>query len=442
MSTAAAAMDRAARGGRSVFAGVTEAGLFAGVLVAVLAFGGTEPLWLAGAEMLLLVLALALVWSREVEARRLVPWPAALLLLLVLAQIVPLPAALFSERTLSVDPHATRTLLVVFTTCVAAFAVARFVCADGERRRRFVLVLVLLGAGEAFYGLGQALTDTQEVFGRPKPYGAEDASGTYVNRNHFAGFLGMVLPFALAMAFTASESAGQRPSVWPRRIFWLFVTAILFLAVAFSKSRMGIFACGVAMVLVAILAVAAPHERKRAAVVALALVVTGAALAVGLGVEPAMERFGALDQEYAEKGRGRWEIWRDTARLIAAQPWLGFGLGAFGVAYTAKQTTYLDWFVHHAHNDYLQVAAELGVPGAALLFGTIFAVTVRALRAARRAHRKNDLPVALGAAGGLTAFLLHSLTDFNLYIPANALILSCVLALACSVAHGSEARSA
>jgi O-antigen ligase len=278
-----------------------------------------------------------------------------------------------------------------------------------------------------------------------KPYGAEDASGTYVNRNHFAGFLGLTLPFALGFALTQPRRNAPRgiagDSLLPRRAFWLFVTSVFFLSVVLSKSRMGIVACSGGTLAVAALRAGLGENRKPVVKTIAALMVIAFALSAWVGAGPALDRFGALDREFAQQGRGRWEIWKDTSRLIAERPWLGSGLGTFGVAYTAVQTTFLDRFVHHAHNDYLQVAAELGIPGAVLLFGTLGGVAWRTARILQQPVKESDPAVALGVVGALTAFLLHSLTDFNLYIPANALTLSCVLALGCACSHRQCERS-
>lgn len=408
-----------------------EIGLTAAVAAAVLAFGGTEPMVFAAAQALLLALAAALLLREACEKASGTRWPVgftAALLLWVLARLLPFDWARSSDWRATLE-HA-----LLLAACVAAFFVVRRLADDPARRNRIVLAFLLLGLFEAFYGLAQYLTHSQTVFGYSKPFGAEDASGTYVNRNHFAGFLGMVMPFALGLGFAPLHARRAAPNSMARHraAFWLLVATLMFVAVVFSKSRMGILACLVAAGVTSSLQLLASPRQRRVFAPILALAAASLLLALWIGIEPVAARFGILDQEFAAPGRGRLEIWRDTSQLIAARPWMGAGLGAFPAAYTSVQTAFLDRFVHHAHNDYLQLAAELGVPAATIVFGTMLAVLLRCAWFARSPSSPSGQAVALGASGGLAALLTHSLTDFNLYVPANALTLSCVLALGCS----------
>jgi len=126
-------------------------------------------------------------------------------------------------------------------------------------------------------------------------------------------------------------------------------------------------------------------------------------------------------------------MWRDALPLIKRHPWLGTGLGTFPIAYTSGQTAFLGQFVNHAHNDYLELAADLGIPAALILFASILFILARAIRSFLSGERDFDRIVALGCVGSIVAILLHSFADFNLYIPANALLFSAILGLAVSV---------
>ena len=153
-------------------------------------------------------------------------------------------------------------------------------------------------------------------------------------------------------------------------------------------------------------------------------------IVVWVGTDPVMNRFEILGQEYSQAGQSRISIWRDTLGLIRQHPLLGTGLGTFSVAYTSVQTVFLTQLVDHAHCDYLEVASELGLPGAMLLFGSIFWILARAVRRYRKSEDNFDSAVWLGCIGSIAAILLHSLADFNLYIPANAVVLAVTLGLA------------
>jgi O-antigen ligase len=148
-----------------------------------------------------------------------------------------------------------------------------------------------------------------------------------------------------------------------------------------------------------------------------------------VGSDPVVMRFETLGHEYNETGQNRIAIWRDTLALIRQHPLLGTGLGTFSVAYTSVQSTFLNLLVDHAHCDYLEVVSDLGLPGGILLFASIFWILARAVRRYRRTEDHFEAAVCLGCIGSIAAILVHSLADFNLYIPANALVFTVALAL-------------
>src|SRR5204862_6575388 len=184
--------------------------------------------------------------------------------------------------------------------------------------------------------------------------------------------------------------------------------------------------------IVAILALdgtASMRARTRAAVAALFfLAVIG--LVVWIGSDPVMSRFETLGQEYNFSGQNRISIWRDTLGLIRHHPLLGTGLGSFSTVYPSVQTVFLTLLVEHAHCDYLEVASELGLPGAILVFGSIFWVLAQTAGQYKKTEESFDKAVSLGCIGGLAAIRAqaraHVLRDF----PANALVLAVLLPLA------------
>jgi O-antigen ligase len=143
-----------------------------------------------------------------------------------------------------------------------------------------------------------------------------------------------------------------------------------------------------------------------------------------------MERFEALGEQYGASANNRATIWKDTLRLIDAHPWVGSGLGTFSIAYPGVQTSFDGKLVSHAHNDYLEFASELGIPAALLLFGGIFYLLLQSAWCFRRNENRLDRAVVLGCFGSILSISLHSLTDFNLQIPANALVFAVILGMA------------
>src|SRR5271170_7991727 len=174
-----------------------EGSLIFGIVLAVLAFGGAEPISFAIVQLIFL-LAAALLIVRGVAPADSSSWRAltvpALLIGVVLLQLCPLPASWlprfpsFAASTAdmrwsrwSIEPHATRSQLLILITCLIAFCFARLVSQDRKPKGRLVLFLLGLGTFEAFYGLVQYLSGWQKIFAYAKKYDLEDATGTYIN---------------------------------------------------------------------------------------------------------------------------------------------------------------------------------------------------------------------------------------------------------------------
>ena len=126
----------------------------------------------------------------------------------------------------------------------------------------------------------------------------------------------------------------------------------------------------------------------------------------------------------------RSEIWRDSLHLIAAYKWTGAGLGAYEYGlYRFKVTSPMET-VDFAHNDYLQITAELGFVGAALAAALALWILWRLVSVVLWTRGSRNWELAVGLLGALLAIALHSLVDFNLYIPANALTLAWLTGIA------------
>jgi O-antigen ligase len=445
---------------------MVEASLIIGVALAVLAFGGTDPSSFALVQGLLLGVAALLAtrpenWILTVPARFfLVP---GVLTTVVLVQLCPLPDHVrqrFVERgssvsgarlaCLSLQPYATRTSFLVVLTCFVAFYLTQVIGRDRNRQQRLIVSLVSLGAFEAFYGLAQYLSGWQRIFTYVKKYDLEEATGTYINRNHYAGFLEMILPLALALLFYQYAKLRRnriQPIVGVRKLitraslqrllFWLSISVVLLAALIFSRSRMGIVAAFVSLLVTFGLAAIRRFRGKTGLLLCAAFIGLSICFAVWVGPGTIVARFENVGQEYTLHDQSRLSIWQGAGALIQQHPWLGTGLGTFPIAYTTVQRSFLGMFVNHAHNDYLEISSDLGLPAALVLFVSIFFVLMRAVKTFLFAERDFERFAALGCAGSIVAVLLHTLTDFNLYIPANALLFSIVLGLAMSTPHRS-----
>ncbi|HEY4363721.1 MAG TPA: O-antigen ligase family protein [Bryobacteraceae bacterium] len=359
----------------------------------------------------------------------------------ILLFIVPLPAGLVAEvfpsrwhaaqaadqitgrravnwLGLSLAPAATWERLLDVLPCLAVLAAGREM---GWRWRDRIwlpaIPVIVVAVSESILGLVQ--------FGMMRAAGGDVASatGTYVNRNHFAGLLEMAFPLAVAGAFAA----------WKRRAVWqstglLVAAGCLLGGVVVSLSRMG-FAATIAAAVVVTPILLWPKGFRWSVLVP---VVAVAGLIVLLPTKELKQRFFYMAANEEVNTDIRVAIWRDTVPMIAAHPWTGTGLGAYERGLYAFKTAKPTNTVDFAHNDYLQILAELGIVGIALAAGLAVWILRGPLRIALRHPGARNWELAVGLSGSLLAIGIHSLTDFNLYIPANAMVLAWLAGLAMS----------
>jgi O-antigen ligase len=290
-----------------------------------------------------------------------------------------------------------------------------------ERSWRVAFPLIVVASAESVLGLVQFFTT---------PVGF--AHGTYIHRNHFAALLEMVLPFAVAWPVTrmTRRRSGTDTTKTLRKACLGFTAAALILAaIVYSLSRSGISVALGSLVLMALVVVAS-RGRGRAAL-AIAVVGTVLCLTGLLAPERLVDRFQGSFDSSGRLSDVRVRIWMDTARLIADNPVFGSGLGGFEPALYRYRTAALDSRVDYAHNDYLQALAELGFIGLGIAGVFLAALAAESIRAIRRS---GQMPLALPATAALAAIAAHSLTDFNLHIPANALVAAWVAGIVSGLA--------
>jgi O-antigen ligase len=124
----------------------------------------------------------------------------------------------------------------------------------------------------------------------------------------------------------------------------------------------------------------------------------------------------------------RIEAWRLTLKGIADAPWTGHGAGAYRDSFRAYAHPGLggaDW--DHAHNTYLELAFELGVPATAIFLGALV-IVIHGIRRGLR-HRRRARPALIFALGTAVAGAAHALVDFSLEMPATAALFAIILGL-------------
>jgi O-antigen ligase len=150
---------------------------------------------------------------------------------------------------------------------------------------------------------------------------------------------------------------------------------------------------------------------------------------LALGGEMSINRLIVDSVNTNDPTTGRAHFWTVTLEIIKAHPFLGTGLGAFGVVYTRFDSRNGLFRLEQAHNDYLQVFSDGGIIGATIALAFVGLLFYRGFV---RARSRDDFRrgVALASLGGCFAVLVHSFFDFTLHTTSNALLFLVLAALA------------
>ncbi len=398
-------------------------GLFALLIFAVLAFGAVDE-WStfafeAGAAVLFLVWAGKLLVSRQVKlSKNPLYLPAFLFFGLILAQIVLRRSAYsYITRYEGLQYVAYGIVLLIAAECVR----------DGDTRKIFAMVIVVFGALYAFFALAQELTSNGKIFWIHSPRFGGVIYGSYVNHNHYAGLMEMLVPIPLVLSMGHILKGGKRVLV-------AFCAVLMASTIFLSGSRGGMLAFVLEIVLFAALAFG-KRRSLRAALGSMAVCVCILALLIFVGKGQVLGRLGDLRPGI------RLDITKDSVRMFSKRPVWGWGLGTFPTVYPSYRSFYTNLFVNEAHNDYAQLLVETGLLGFALMMWFLICLYRNGLPTSRRWEFKWDGAVSLAALLGCTGILLHSFVDFNLQIPANAALFYVLCGLAASgpLAELSEA---
>jgi O-antigen ligase len=403
------------------------------IVLSALAYG-TVHYWALGlfnlGGLTIMILWVADAWrlGNLRVSRNLLQLPLIGALLLGIIQILPL-----GQGPLSLDPNSTRLVLVQVATLLIYFSATLVFIDTPHRLHVMVRTIMIFGFCLALFGLTQSFTSPTKVYWI-RELNQSTAFGPFINRHHFAGYMELTIALPLGLLFAG---AVDREKI----ILYLFIAGLMGVALVMTSSRGGIVSL-VAEVLFLVIVTAIwrrPSDRRRARSGRIKLLATrfglAAALLVGLflgvmllGGEFSINRF--IDSVNTDDPTtGRRHFWSVTLEIIKQHPYLGTGLGAFGVIYTKYDSRNGLFRLEQAHNDYLQVLSDGGIILAVLAFAFVAILFWKALS---RARSKDDFRrgVALAALSGCFAVLVHSFFDFTLHTTSNALLFLVLAALA------------
>lgn len=396
--------QRAAQAGSALLYGI-----FGQLLFGPVAFGAVEPwsifLMEAGSAALFMLWIGKQVWEGEVKVR----WnpaflPMGIFALLIVSQV---------GFRLSAYPHDTISLLLLY----AAYGLLCFLASQtlirGSQARILALIFTVYGAAMASFALIQGISSNGKLYWIRQPRMGGWIYGPYVNHNHYAGLMEMLVPIPLVLSLTRLASTKTRNAA-------AAVAAVMAGTIFLCGSRGGMAAIVAELIILSFLLVKQKRGVRAAVGIGVFLVIV-AGLLVWIGGGELSKRIASVGPTHFElSGDIRSYINRDGIRMFLKKPILGWGLGTFPVVYPQFRTFYTNFFVNEAHDDYLQLLIEMGLLG----FGTMiwFLVTcyVRAARKIKNWPADIGGAVALACMLGMSGILVHSAVDFNLQIPANA----------------------
>jgi O-antigen ligase len=377
-------------------------GLCVLLIFAVLAFGAVDE-WStfafeAGAAVLFLVWAGKRFVSRQVKLSKNPLYPPALFFFgLILAQIaLRWSAYSYVTKYEALQYVSYGIVLLVAVECVR----------EEDAREKFALALTVFGALYAFFALAQELTSNGKIFWVHTARFNGSIYGSYVNHDHYAGLMEMLVPFPLVVSMGHLLRGGKRALI-------AFCGVLMAGTIFLSGSRGGMIAFVLEVVLFANLTLIRKRN-PRAALGSVAVCVLVLAFIVFLGKGQVLGRLGDLSPGI------RWDITKDCLRMFSHRPVWGWGLGTFPTVYPSFRSFYTNLFVNEAHNDYAQLLVETGLVGFGLMLWFVVRLYEYGLSTSRRWEFHWDGSVSLAALLGCTGILLHSFVDFNLQIPANA----------------------
>lgn len=316
-------------------------------------------------------------------------------------------------------------------------------------RKRLILlisVLIISGTFQAFYGSLMVLSKIEWLLFMPKERYLGTATGTYVNRNHLAGYLIMTVGLGIGLLMALRDG---KPMTF-RSLLEVFMGSkarlrlaiiIMVIGLVMTVSRMGNTAFFAALIVVGSVFVLINKENRlrNTLILASILIIDLLVISQFFGFERLRDRLTNTQVEITQEETGqlifdindlRGMAFTQTIPMAQEQPWIGYGAGTYESAFQAFKGPGFGLNYHHAHNDYLQFWVEFGLIGSIPLLIFVLAALFFAFKALFKQQSWFRSGLGFGTSMGIIGILIHASTEFNLQIPANAATFVVVCAIA------------
>jgi O-antigen ligase len=293
---------------------------------------------------------------------------------------------------------------------------------DAARGKQFIQALWLTGVVICAYGLLMKMTGSTKLLWLDKWIFQDDVTATFVNRNNFALYAGMVLVCGMALlgqswredvetARITRRAAALKAWIVKEGMPQVFLLMVVMVAITLSHSRAG-FVLALAGIGGYIFFYQLYLKSWHRAIVVAMVAILAAMIALTLIQSSSDSRFSELFVDYSS--HDRFQVYGWTLRAIGDNPWLGYGLGSFPAVYRLYQQDMVVLF-QQAHSDILESLLDLGIPFGLLLWAAVLLLVSGLWHGVRHRRRHGMFPV-IGLTVSLMA-LAHSFVDFSLQIP-------------------------
>ena len=339
----------------------------------------------------------------------------------------------------SLDPTRSAPQLIHGVALTGVFCLTLLLLRSRRRITILIYTLVISGLCQAVYGSLMTLSAVEYVLFLPKEHYRGLATGTFINRNHLAGYLELCLSVGIGfMIASLNDKSSQGWRDVSRRLLsgLLGVKArvrislvIMVAALVMTHSRMGNTAFFASLSMTGVIALVLSRHASRATVTLLVslIIIDLAVVGTFFGMEKVVNRIENTTLSTIRRD----EVNIYAVELLNDNLWTGTGAGSFyGVFPEYRQEDVGMTYFNHAHNDYMQFAVEFGLIGFMPLLLVVMTTFIVALRAQRQRRDSLMRGLSFSSMMAIIAFGIHSTVDFNLQIPANAATFMVLLALA------------
>ena len=356
------------------------------------------------------------------------------------------PEAAFRNR-LSFFPFATKIEFFKWLALASLFIfLLHWKLSDNRYRitHHLIIAISLVGVFESLYGIFEFFSGHRHILNLDWSSRISSVTGTFLNRNYFAGYLLMVIPLSIGFLFSREAAQQRRFRGWRHRLSSLdgktlliaFGVILMILGLVLSASRMGIVSLLLSFSLISIL-FRNPHGRQRVSRVPVVILGLAVLWAAWIGLDAVISRFFTT----SEGLESRWMIWVNTFGIFKDFPLLGSGLGTFTEVFSMYRSFHVVGLHTHAENDFLQLASEVGVVGVGVLFVLfmfLFYKGVAGIRSLR--HGEPQRYIGIGGLVGILALMFHSIVERNIQVPANAFLYTVMWTITLRIALDSGSK--